>query len=127
MSDVAMMDAEQHFYEPDDCFTRHLEAKYRNRALHVTTNTVGERCWVFGERPMSKAHYARDTVLPPGAYGERIPGAGFPAEIPADQPLFSDRAQRLKLMSDQSVDAALMLPSMTIHVEHDMRVDVDAA
>src|SRR3982074_3389257 len=30
-----LVDADQHYYEPDDCFTRHLEARYRDGAVEV--------------------------------------------------------------------------------------------
>ena len=30
-----LVDCDQHYYEPDDCFTRHLESKYRNEAIEV--------------------------------------------------------------------------------------------
>jgi predicted TIM-barrel fold metal-dependent hydrolase len=122
-----LVDAEHHYYEPDDCFTRHLESQFRDRALHVVNNAAGERHWVFGERPMSKASFARDRVLPPGAYGERKPGNPFPPEVDAHSEEFTSRSKRLTLMDEQDTRAVLMLPSMVIHVEHDLRADVPAA
>jgi predicted TIM-barrel fold metal-dependent hydrolase len=121
-----LVDAEHHYYEPDDCFSRHLEARFRDRALHVV-NVDGERHWLFGDRPMSKASFARDRVLPAGAYGERKPGKPFPPELDAHSDQFTSRAKRLALMDEQDTQAVLMLPSLTIHVEHDLRTDVPAA
>jgi hypothetical protein len=31
----AMFDADSHYYEPDDCFTLHIEAKYARRTLWI--------------------------------------------------------------------------------------------
>ena len=122
-----LIDADEHYYEPDDCFSRHLEAEYADRALHVIVNADGERRWLFGDRPMSKASFARDRVLPAGAYGERKKGEPFPPEVDAHGEIFTSRPKRLALMDEQDTDIALMLPSMTIHVEHDLRSDVPAA
>lgn len=48
----AIYDADNHYYEPDDCFTRHIEAKYARRTvwldrrrgvparMYVATNAV---------------------------------------------------------------------------------------
>src|SRR5580765_6353087 len=33
--DYRLVDADQHYYEPDDCFTRHLEAQYLDQAIEV--------------------------------------------------------------------------------------------
>ena len=27
----AIYDADNHYYEPDDCFTRHIEARFKDR------------------------------------------------------------------------------------------------
>jgi len=32
--------SDNHLYEPDDCFTRHLESKYADRAMHVRTLSI---------------------------------------------------------------------------------------
>jgi predicted TIM-barrel fold metal-dependent hydrolase len=127
VDDIRIADAEHHYYEPDDCFSRHIEAEFADRALHVEVNAAGERRWLFGTKPMSKASYARDRVLPAGAYGERKKGEPFPPEVDAHSEEFTSRELRLKLMDEQDTDACVMLPSMTIHVEHDMRSDVPAA
>jgi predicted TIM-barrel fold metal-dependent hydrolase len=126
-NNIRIADAEHHYYEPDDCFSRHLESRFSDRALHVVVTANGERRWLFGDRPMSKASYARDRVLPAGAYGERKKGEPFPPEVNAHGETFTSRERRLALMDEQDTDAALMLPSMTIHVEHDLRSDVPAA
>ena len=129
MSDnsTRLADAEHHYYEPDDCFTRHLESAYKDSALHVVVDTNGERRWCFGNRPMSKSSYVRDRALPPGAYGERKKGEPFPPEVDAQGDVFTSRPRRIALMDEQETEIALMLPSMTIHVEHDMRSNVPAA
>jgi predicted TIM-barrel fold metal-dependent hydrolase len=123
-----LVDAEHHYYEPDDCFTRHLEAEFRDRAVHVVRDGQGGR-WMFGDRQLSKAGATRDLVLPPGVYGERQrgPDGAYPPMVEAALPEFTDRKTRLAEMDRQDIEAVIMLPSLTIHVEHDLRHDVPAA
>ena len=49
--DYPMYDADNHYYEPDDCFTRHIEAKYRDRTVWVDRSSDGRgRVYVGTER-----------------------------------------------------------------------------
>jgi predicted TIM-barrel fold metal-dependent hydrolase len=126
--DYLLVDAEHHYYEPDDCFTRHLESAYRDRSVHVTRGPEGG-AWFFGQKRLSKAGTTRDLVLPPGAYGARQGKADktYPPMVAADLPEFTERKARLAVMDQQGLEAVIMLPSLTIHVEHDLRGDVEAA
>ena len=33
--DFLIIDADHHYYEPDDCFTRHIESAYADRAVNI--------------------------------------------------------------------------------------------
>ena len=33
--DFLIIDADHHYYEPDDCFTRHMESAYADRAVNI--------------------------------------------------------------------------------------------
>ncbi len=35
----AIYDADNHYYEPDDCYSRHIEARYRDRTMRITTSS----------------------------------------------------------------------------------------
>ena len=59
------IDFDQHYYEPDDCCTRYLEPRFRDRAVHVREHT-GERAWFFGDRPLDFDRRPNDFVLEPG-------------------------------------------------------------
>ena len=37
----ALYDADNHYYEPPDCYTRHIEPKFRDRAIHVEQDDEG--------------------------------------------------------------------------------------
>ena len=70
MSDVdyRLNDADEHYYEPDDCFTRHIETKFRERTVRVERNGPGPgRMWVGDERCHFFRVGAGDSVGAPGA------------------------------------------------------------
>ena len=41
MLDYQMIDADGHYYEPDDCFTRHIEARFKDATVHVRRGADG--------------------------------------------------------------------------------------
>jgi hypothetical protein len=50
-ADYRLNDADEHYYEPDDCFTRHIESQYRDRTVRVERNGPGPgRMWIGDER-----------------------------------------------------------------------------
>ena len=124
-----LVDADNHYYEPDDCFSRHLEGKYADRAVHV----IGEgqaRRWLFGDRPLSFHEVPRDQVMRPGDLELFFKGADSDRKlfkiINSDLDVFRHRGARLKLMDSQGVEAAIMLPSMALTVEAEIHDDSDA-
>ena len=127
--DYPAVDADNHYYEPDDCCTRHLESKYRDRLVRSADGS-GE--WRFGEKPLSFHRGARDRVLEPGAYRPFMSGQPFdpsapPKFVPSDSPAFRDRDARLKVLDRFGLQAAVMLPSFGLAFEADCREDPEAA
>jgi predicted TIM-barrel fold metal-dependent hydrolase len=128
---TSFIDADTHYYEPEDCFTRHLEARFRDRAVHVRrhpSSTIG-RMFV-GDAPLRfLPRYPTDEVARPGALTAFFRGQIPRSEIregrvnAADVPAFVDRDARLTMMDEQGVDAALVFPSLGGCVEPDLRHD----
>ena len=51
--EAPLFDADNHYYEPRDCFTRHIEPRFRDRAIHVKPGPSGrEETWI-GEKPFT--------------------------------------------------------------------------
>lgn len=129
--DFVPVDADNHFYEPHDCCTRHLAAKFRNgRACHVAKNADGIDEWRFGDRPIDFHRATRDQVLPPGAYRPFMAGQGDPTTIPrtisSETPAFRDREARLATLDKQGLQAAIMLPSFGVAFEAELLDDREA-
>jgi predicted TIM-barrel fold metal-dependent hydrolase len=129
-----MVDADNHFYEPDDCFTRHIEARFRDRTARVERPSEGAlgRVFVGSERSGFYSVAVGDHVGPPGMMraflrGETERGAVNAAPIDARKvPPFVEKKARLALMDEQDVEACIMLPTFGIGVEYQLRRDLEA-
>jgi predicted TIM-barrel fold metal-dependent hydrolase len=132
--DYALYDADEHYYEPDDCFTRHIEAKFRGRTARVERTEPGKpgRMYVGGTRCHFFSVGAGDSVGPPGVMKEFLRGTtdhgGNPGLQPIDAlavPEFTQRVARLHKMDVQDVEACLILPTMGVGLEAQLREDPD--
>jgi predicted TIM-barrel fold metal-dependent hydrolase len=123
-----IVDADNHYYEPDDCCTRHLESKYRDRAVHLRRDANGEGQWYFGDRLLRFHPLARDKVMRPGDYRVMMSGGpkGEWQQIGSDQPEFRERDTRLAVMDAQDVEAAIIVPSFGVAFDADIEDDVEA-
>ena len=65
--DYRFIDSDTHCYEPEDCFTRHLEKKYRDRAIELgPPEADGRRAFHFdGKRVLP--HYF-EGIMGPGTW-----------------------------------------------------------
>jgi predicted TIM-barrel fold metal-dependent hydrolase len=128
-------DADTHYYEPHDAFTRHLEQKYRDRSLHVVPGADGLGRLYFGDRKLDMMKVTQtDYTGTPGSRREFFQGlvddgAGWQqTEIinAHDHPTMMKKAPRLGLMAEQGIEASLVFPSVGLAVEHEMHDDVEA-
>jgi predicted TIM-barrel fold metal-dependent hydrolase len=122
-------DADEHYYEPDDCFTRHIERAFRERTVRVERSGSGPgRMWVGDERCHFFSVGVGDNVGPPGAMKAFLRGesedGGNPSLRAIDAlavPEFVDRKARLAKLDEQGVEACLMLPTAGVGVEPQLR------
>ncbi len=123
----ALFDADCHYYETRDCFTRHIETRYADRAVRVVKSEAGhDRIYIGDERYVFLAPLFEDAPAP-GALRELMRGKkddGKRAHYPL-QPAMYDRTARLELMDSQGVEAGILLPTLGLCVEHQMRHDVE--
>ena len=81
-----LVDVDNHCYEPDDCCPRRLEARFRDRAVHVETQAGGAREWRFGAKRFGFHRGVRDQALRPGAL-RALFGSDWPHPEGVPQPL----------------------------------------
>lgn len=130
--DYRIVDADNHYYEPDDCFTRHLEPEFSDRAVRIVRGEgrfarvyLGEKRSEFFSVPPG------EVTGPPGSLRDFLLEKGesdgthmtHGAICGATVPEYSDRSARLRLMDEQNVEAALFLPSLGVGVEWELRHD----
>jgi predicted TIM-barrel fold metal-dependent hydrolase len=130
----AIYDADNHYYEPDDCFTRHIEARFKDRTARVERADPAKpgRMFVGDQRCHFFSVGAGDSVGGPGIMKEFLRGeteeGGSPSLNPINAlavPEFVERTARLKKMDEQRVEACLMLPSMGVGLETQLREQPD--
>ena len=123
-----LVDADNHYYEPYDCFTRHIESKYASQAVHHVMHEDGLSRTYIGDKPFAWRPIAvADRVSPPGSFKnmlarnpEKSAQKGVQTIAPRDVPEFVDRDARLNLMNQQGVEATIMLPTEAFLVEYEL-------
>ena len=126
-----LIDADTHYYEPPDCFSRHIEAEYRDRTVRAVYGDDGlGRLFIGSERMVTMSVMPGDFTGAPGALqglfmGKVVDGFTQRELINAkDYPAFTSRGSRVELMDQQGVEASVILPTLGVAVEHDMRHDL---
>jgi predicted TIM-barrel fold metal-dependent hydrolase len=125
MADYLPIDADNHYYEPPDAFTRHIASDDIHLAVR-TESKDGKEVGYVGSRPYTffdEMFWER--VGKPGGLRERLRmmsrgGDGPDASLVELQAEFLDRDARLDLMDEQGLDACIMLPTLGVCVEHFM-------
>ena len=129
--DAFIFDADNHYYEPRDCFTRYMEPKFRDKAVRVIEGEKGEDRVMIGDKPftfLDRLFFQK--VVKPGRLREMLRSmgdakAGKGDLVEAVKPEYLNRDVRLALLDQQGVDACLMFPTLAVCVEEDMRDDAD--
>src|SRR5262245_35014169 len=124
-----VFDADNHYYEPRDAFSRHLDSRFAERAVQVVSDADGkDRILVAGR----KHHFTPPTfelVPPPGQLKEmlRSHGEGTRAAfLKPMRPEYQERSARLAVMDAQGVESILLFPTFGVTVEHALRHDAEA-
>ncbi|SEG83866.1 Predicted metal-dependent hydrolase, TIM-barrel fold [Thermomonospora echinospora] len=126
-----LIDADGHYYEPDDCFTRHIEPRFRDQTVRVERGADGLGRIFLRDRRTFMSVMPGDYASAPGALEGLFAGGvadGFThREVinARDHPAFTERDARLALMDEQGLQATIMLPTLGVAVENDMRDDAE--
>jgi len=127
------IDADNHYYEPLDAFTRHLDKKFKWRGVHPVQDGKRVQLLMGGKVNRFIPNPSFDPIIVPGCMD-----AFFRGQIPDDfdrkklmqvEPLraeYRDRDQRLKVMDEQGLDSVLLFPTLGCGVEQALRADVEA-
>ena len=127
---LALFDADNHYYEPRDAFTRHIEPRYRELAIRPEPGDGRRERLMVGARPFTfLENLFFESTVKPGALREMLRNLASEAPSSADvreqiQPEYVDRDARLRVMDQQGLQSALLFPTLAVCVEHFMKGDV---
>jgi predicted TIM-barrel fold metal-dependent hydrolase len=129
------IDVDNHYYEPLDAFTRHLDKKFRRRGVQMysdgrhTQAIIGDRVNRFVPNPTF------DPIIVPGCldllFRGEIPEGVDPASLMkverlGEHPEYQNRDARVRVMDAQGIETVFMLPTFGCGVEEALKHDVDA-
>ncbi len=133
--DYKIFDADNHYYEVADTFTRHGDEKVRK---HVRWMSEGKRRHLFfGDRKSTGVpNPTFNPIAKPGAFHDHLkalergarqrPGSiASYGELEPLPPEYQDREARLAVMDTQNVESVWMFPTLGQCIEHLMFDDAD--
>lgn len=131
--DYLMIDADTHYYEPADCFTRHIDPQFRDSAITIEINERGFETIAWqGKRLEIVEPGFFHKVLKPGSLKEMMDavkrGLTFAqAGVQADLiPEWTSRPERLEAVKQQGLEATFLFPTLGVLWEHHLRSDPSA-
>jgi predicted TIM-barrel fold metal-dependent hydrolase len=133
MMDSRPIDADNHYYEPLDAFTRHLGKEFRHRGVRPVQEGKRVELLIGGRVNRFVPNPTFDPIIVPGCldplFRGQIPEGVDPRSLMQVEPLraeYRDRDRRLEVMDEQGLDAVLLFPTLGCGVEEGLRDDVGA-
>ncbi len=135
MVDFKIFDADNHYYEATDAFTRHLDPKMIKRTMQWADIDGKTRLVVAGKINRFIPNPTFAAVARPGALsdffrakpGEGDMRAGLSVVEPIEnRPEYRNADARLKLMDEQNIEGTIMLPTLGVGMETALEHDPEA-
>jgi predicted TIM-barrel fold metal-dependent hydrolase len=126
-----LYDADEHYYEPEDALTRHLDPKFKSAIKWIDIS--GRKTLLVNQKLVTVVpNPTYDPVGAPGSlemYFRAENTDGIPIrdiiEMQPIQPAYRERGARLKAMDSQGVDFAWLIPSLGLGMEEMLYDDPD--
>lgn len=135
MPDYLLYDADQHYYEAADTFTRHLDPAFSYAFRWQTDQRTGRTNLLIGDRLFSMiSNPTFDPVGKPGALaayfrGENVEGADVKKMMGKMEPIrpeYRNRDARVAVLDRQGVGGAFLLPTLALGIERLLNDDAPA-
>jgi predicted TIM-barrel fold metal-dependent hydrolase len=129
------IDVDNHYYEPLDSFTRHLDKAFRSRGVQMLTQGKRTSAVIGGRVNNFVPNPTFDPIIVPGCldllFRGVIPEGVDPASLMkvermADHPEYQNRDARIAVMDTQDIETVFMLPTFGCGVEEALKHDIDA-
>ncbi len=127
-----LFDADNHYYEAEDAFTRHIEKEYAKRAVQWATINGKRKLLVGGTVSNFIPNPTFDPVGKPGGLSDYYMGKTDKSvkdlfgELEPIRPEYRDRDARLNVMDKQGTEGVWLFPTLGVGVEVALRHDVPA-
>jgi predicted TIM-barrel fold metal-dependent hydrolase len=127
------VDADQHYYEVEESFTRHLDKAFRRRGYRFVR--AGRRVEVLAGDKVNRfiPNPTFDPVIVPGCldlfFRGQVPDGVDRRKIHQVEPIrkeYRDRDARIAVLEEQGLEATLLFPTMGVGIEEALREDVPA-
>ena len=131
----AAFDADNHYYEAEDAFTRHLDPKMAKRAMQWGEIAGKKRLLVAGQVNRFLPNPTFDPIARPGSLDAYFRGQAPASDIRAafgeleplaSRPEYQNRDARLKVMDGQGIEAMFMFPTLGVGMESVLEADTEA-
>jgi predicted TIM-barrel fold metal-dependent hydrolase len=129
-------DADNHYYEAEDAFTRHVDPKMAKRCVQWAEVDGKRRLLVGGKVNKFIPNPTFDPIARPGSLEDYFRGRNtegldlktmFGELDPiAEHPGYRERDARLRLLDEQGMEGALLFPTLGVGIQEALRKDLPA-
>jgi predicted TIM-barrel fold metal-dependent hydrolase len=129
-------DADNHYYEAEDAFIRHMDPAMAKRCMQWALVDGKRRLLVGGRVNKFIPNPTFDPIAKPGSLEDYFRGKNdggldmktmFGDLDPIDShPAYRDRAARVQLLDEQGMDGALLFPTLGVGMQEALKHDVPA-
>jgi predicted TIM-barrel fold metal-dependent hydrolase len=136
MADLSFLlfDADNHYYEAEDAFTRHIDPRMKKRCMNWANLNGRKELLVAGKVNRFIPNPTFDPVARPGCLdqyyrGNNPEGLSIRDAFGALEPIrpeYRDRDLRLKRMDGQGIEKAIYFPTLGVGMEEALKHDTEA-
>ncbi len=132
--DFRAFDADHHYYEAEDAFTRHIDRSMRRRCMQWAEVDGRKRLLVAGRINRFIPNPTFDPVARPGVLDEFFRGrnpqgkgmAELFGELEPIHPAYRDRDARIRQLDEQGLEGAFLFPTLAVGMEVALADDPEA-
>jgi predicted TIM-barrel fold metal-dependent hydrolase len=131
--DAGPIDADNHYYESLDAFTRHLDKAFAWRGVRPVQDGTRVQILVGGKLNRFVPNPTFDPIIVPGCldllFRGEIPEGMNPAEMMKTEPMhaeYRDRDARVKVVEEQGLESVLLFPTLGCGIEQALVDDIPA-
>ena len=129
-----LFDADNHYYEAEDAFTRHIDPRMKKRCMNWAEVNGRKELLVAGKVNRFIPNATFDPVARPGCLDDYYRGINPEGKSIRDafgalepiRPEYRDRDLRLARMDEQRIEKAIYFPTLGVGMEEALKHDTEA-